>query len=73
MTIVAKNVKAEFLPALKALFKAMDAKIKVQKSDEEKIKEWDKEVQKIIKDYKAGKIKGYKDVEQMHRDILCDE
>lgn len=70
MTIVAKNVKAEFLPALKALFKAMDAKVKVQKSDEEKIKEWQDEVDRIVRGIKTGKIKPYKDVEQMHRDIL---
>lgn len=73
MTIVAENVKAEFLPALKALFKAMDAKVKVKKTNADKIKEWDKEVQEILRDYKAGKIKGYRDVEQMHRDILRDE
>lgn len=73
MTIVAENVKAEFLPALKALFKAMDAKVKVKKTNADKIKEWDNEVQEILRDYKAGKIKAYRDVEQMHRDILRDE
>ena len=70
MTIVAQNVKSEFLPALKALFKAMNAKVKVKKSDEEIAKEWQDEVDEVIRDYKAGKIKGYTDVREMHRDIL---
>ncbi|MGX3011916.1 hypothetical protein ACWIUD_10240 [Helicobacter sp. 23-1044] len=70
MTIVAENVKAEFLPALKALFRAMDAKVKVKKSDKDILKEWEDEVSAIVRDYKAGKIKGYTDVEQMHKDIL---
>lgn len=73
MTIVAENVKAEFLPALKALFKVMDAKVKVKKSDKEKVKEWQDEVDEIVRGIKAGKIKPYRDVEQMHRDILRDE
>lgn len=73
MTIVAENVKAEFLPALKALFKVMDAKVKVKKSDKEKVKEWQDEVDEIVRGIKAGKIKAYRDVEQMHRDILRDE
>lgn len=73
MTIVAENVKAEFLPALKALFKAMDAKVKVKKSDKEIAKEWQDEVDEIVRDLKAGKIKAYRDIKEMHRDILRDE
>ena len=70
MTLVAENVKDEFLPALKALFKAMDAKVKVKKSDKDIAKEWQDEANEILRDSKAGIIKGYTDVEQMHRDIL---
>ena len=73
MTIVAQNVKSEFLPALRALFKAMNAKVRVKKSDEDIIKEWDDEVAQITKDYKAGKIKAYTNIEQMHKDILNDK
>ncbi len=62
MTIVAENVKAEFLPALKALFKAMDAKVKVKKSDKDIVREWGREAQEALEVYKAGKIKAYTDI-----------
>lgn len=70
MTIVAENVKAEFLPALKALLKVMDAKVKVKKSDKDIVMEWEREA---LEAYKAGKIKAYTDINQMHKDILNNE
>lgn len=73
MTIVAENVKAEFLPALKALFKAMDAKVKVKKSDKDIVREWGIEAQEALESYKSGKIKAYTDIKQMHKDILNNE
>ena len=62
MTIVAENVKAEFLPTLKALFKAMDAKVKVKKSGKDIVREWGREAQEALEAYKSGKIKAYADI-----------
>lgn len=73
MTIVAENVKAEFLPTLKALFKAMDAKVKVKKSGKDIVREWGREAQEALEAYKSGKIKAYTDIKQMHKDILNNE
>lgn len=73
MTIVAENVKAEFLPTLKALFKTMDAKVKVKKSGKDIVREWGREAQEALEAYKSGKIKAYTDIKQMHKDILNNE
>lgn len=74
MTIVAENVKAEFLPTLKALFKTMDAKVKVKKSGKDIVREWGGgEAQEALEAYKSGKIKAYTDIKQMHKDILNNE
>lgn len=73
MTIVDENVKAEFLPTLKALFKTMDAKVKVKKSGKDIVREWGREAQEALEAYKSGKIKAYTDIKQMHKDILNNE
>lgn len=55
MTLIIENVKDEFLPAFKALTKAMNAKCKVEKPKLSKALL--KEREELLKDYKNGTLK----------------
>lgn len=73
MTLVIENVKEEFLPAYKGLAKSTQAKLKTRRSDKEIAAEWKKESEEMMRDYRAGRLKAYTSVKEMHEDILNDD
>ena len=66
MTLVIENVKEEFLPAFKGLAKGVQARLKAKRSDKEIAAEWKKEVGEMMEDYRAGRLKAYKNAKEMH-------
>lgn len=69
MTLVIENVKAEFLPAYKGLAKSTKAKLKARRSDKEIADEWKKESEQMMRDYKAGRLKGFTSIEELRKDL----
>lgn len=70
MTIVIENASEDLAKAIKAMTKISSAKCKV--SQDSKAKQWKKESEEMIRDYKAGKIKAYDSAKVMHKEILED-
>ncbi|TLD83264.1 hypothetical protein LS70_005820 [Helicobacter sp. MIT 11-5569] len=64
MTLIIENVKDEFLPALKALTKAMNAKCRVEKP--KLSKSLLKEREELLKNYKNGTL----NVFDSHKDFV---
>lgn len=69
MTLVIENVKEEFLPAYKGLAKSTQAKLKARRSDKEIADEWKRESEEMMKEYKAGRLKGYTDIEELREEL----
>ncbi|PAF41130.1 hypothetical protein [Helicobacter sp. 11S02596-1] len=69
MTLIIENVKDEFVPAFRDLAKSAKSKIKTKRSDKEIAEEWRRESEELMRDYKAGKIKGYDDIDEMFEAI----
>ena len=69
MTLVIENVKKEFLPAYKGLAKSTQAKLKARRSDKEIADEWKRESEEMMKEYKAGRLKAYADIEELREQI----
>ena len=69
MTLVIENVKEEFLPAYKGLAKSTQAKLKARRSDKEIAAEWKKESDEMMRDYKAGRLKGFTSIEELREDL----
>lgn len=69
MTLVIENVKEEFLPAYKGLAKSTQAKLKARRSDKEIAAEWKKESEEMMRDYRAGRLKGFTSIEELKRDL----
>ena len=70
MTLTIKNVEPRFLSTFKAFSKCFNAKVEAKKTREEIISEWEKEGDKLVEDFKAGKIKGFRDIKEMHKEIF---
>lgn len=69
MTLVIENVKEEFLPAYKGLAKSTQAKLKARRSDKEIADEWKRESEEMMREYKAGRLKGFTSIEELKRDL----
>lgn len=69
MTLVIENVKEEFLPAYKGLAKSTQAKLKARRSDKEIADEWKRESEEMMKEYKAGRLKAYADIEELREEL----
>lgn len=69
MTLVIENVKEEFLPAYKGLAKSTQAKLKARRSDKEIAAEWKKESDEMMREYKAGRLKGFTSIEELREDL----
>ncbi len=69
MTLVIENVKKEFLPAYKGLAKSTQAKLKARRSDKEIADEWKRESEEMMKEYKAGRLKAYADIEELREEL----
>ncbi len=67
MTLIIENVKDEFIPAFKGLAKSINATITTKKPD--KANKWQEQSKQMIRDYKAGKIKGFKSIQDLREDL----
>ena len=62
-----ENANKNIISALRAVLKTQpELKFKIKEIKEN----WNDEYKELIKDYKANKIKSYKDAKKMHQDIL---
>ncbi|WP_455939665.1 hypothetical protein [Helicobacter fennelliae] len=62
-----ENASDELVKAFKSMAKASGAKLKVQTSPQKNSEQkdsWQNEYKKLIKDYKAGKIKAHKNTKE---------
>ncbi len=74
-SIEMKNVNEEMLKAIKSMLKTQPeiifkVKKKKQEYSDKKLVEWAELAKEAERDYLAGKIKGYKTAEEMHKDIF---
>ncbi|MDO7253444.1 hypothetical protein [Helicobacter cappadocius] len=70
MTIIIENASEDLAKVIKGIAKIGNSKCKISKDN--KAREWKKESEEMIRDYKAGKIKAYDSAKEMHKEILED-
>ncbi|PAF49375.1 hypothetical protein, partial [Helicobacter sp. 13S00477-4] len=67
MTLIIENLDDKFVPAFKSLANVLNAKVK-----DTQALEWKKEADKMIKDYKNGKLKAYETIEELKAELEDD-
>lgn len=71
MTLILENVKDEFVPTIKALSKAINAKCKIEKPKATKLeKELLLQLQEIEEKRKKGTLKTYTSAKEMHAELF---
>lgn len=68
MTLIIKNVDEAFLPIFEGIAKSIKAKCEVDKTDNQALK-WKKEADKMLKAYKAGKLKAFDDINELRAEL----
>ncbi|TKX28794.1 hypothetical protein CQA38_06520 [Campylobacter sp. MIT 12-5580] len=68
MTLIIKNVDEAFLPIFQGIAKSIKAKCEVQASEKQALK-WKKEANRMLKDYKAGKLKAFDDINELRAEL----